>query len=37
VSEVNPLRNTITATISQPGFLYIGPSEIIFANGFEAP
>jgi hypothetical protein len=37
-SEVNPLNNTIRATITEPGFLYIGEGEIpdgVFADRFE--
>jgi hypothetical protein len=37
-SVVNPLDNTISAHITQPGFLYIGQRLLpnaIFANGFE--
>jgi hypothetical protein len=37
-SIVNPLNNTISALITQPGFLYIGQRvlpDAIFANGFE--
>ncbi len=35
-SIVNPLNNTISAHITQPGFLYIGQrANAIFANGFE--
>lgn len=37
-SVVNPLNKTISAHITQPGFLYIGQRVLpnaIFANGFE--
>lgn len=36
-SVVDPVKNTIRANISQPGFLYIGARPEVFANGFEAP
>jgi hypothetical protein len=38
-SIVNPLNNTISAHITQPGFLYIGQRTLppeIFADGFES-
>jgi hypothetical protein len=37
-SIVNPISNTISAHITQPGILYIGQralSDVLFANGFE--
>jgi len=39
-SQVNPQNNTISATITQPGFLYIGQRELpdpIFDDRFESP
>jgi len=40
-STVNPATNTISATITQPGFLYIGIAEgvddDVFSDRFEAP
>lgn len=38
-SVVNPVNNTISAQISQAGFLYVGQGDAdrIFANGFEPP
>jgi len=38
-SQVNPQNNTISATISQPGFLYISQRELpddVFADRFES-
>jgi hypothetical protein len=35
-SMVNPQNNTITASITQPGYLFIGARPEVFANGFEA-
>jgi len=37
-STVNPQNNTITATITEPGFLYIGEGDIpddLFGDRFE--
>ena len=37
-SVVNPLDNTISAHITEPGFVYIGlgePSDVLFADSFE--
>jgi len=39
VSQVNPQNNTISANITQPGFLYIGQRELpdpIFTDRFES-
>jgi len=35
-SVVNSLDNTVSATISQAGFLYVGDVRV-FADGFEPP
>jgi hypothetical protein len=40
VSQLNPQNNTISATITQPGFLCIGQRDLpdpIFDDRFEAP
>jgi len=40
VSQVNSQNNTISANITQPGFLYIGQRELpdeVFADRFESP
>jgi len=37
-STVNPQNNTITATITEPGFIYIGEGDIpddLFGDRFE--
>lgn len=39
VSQLNPQNNTISASITQPGFLYIGQRELpdpIFDDHFES-
>ena len=38
VSQVNPQNNTISANITQPGFIYIGEGDIpddLFTDRFE--